>query len=93
MVRLRHPLCPGCASPGRDHSCTSCTLQPLAIDDVTAPFVFSGVARKAVHQLKYRDLRALAPRMATVMAEVLREHSPPANVLVPVPLHPRQLRW
>ena len=59
---------------------------------VAATLVFEGLTQEAVIRLKYRNLRALAAPMATVMADLLREQSPPMDALVPVPLHPRQLR-
>ena len=53
---------------------------------------YKGVAQKAVHSLKYRNLRAVAPLMAAVMAQALGQTSPAVDALIPVPLHPRQLR-
>ncbi len=92
MARLKRPLCPGCALPGWDDLCPVCQRRPLELSGIAVNLVFEGVARKAVHQLKYRNLRALAPSMATVMAEALRTMSPPVDALVPIPLHRRQLR-
>lgn len=71
----------------------ACRLRPLALHGVVVPLVYGGVARQAVHLLKYRNLRALAPPMAVVMAQALQQASPPVDALVPVPLHPRRLRW
>ena len=45
------------------------------------------------HLLKYRNLRALAPPIAAVMAQALQQASQPVDALVPVPLHPRRLWW
>ena len=92
MVRLQPPLCAGCAMPGWEGVCPACRLQPLALDGVVVSLVYSGVAQKAVHALKYRNRRALAPRMAMVMAQALERSSPTADALVPVPLHARRLR-
>jgi len=62
------------------------------IDGIRAPFLFEGVIRRAVHELKYRNLRALAPQLAGFLDDCLRRYSLPADVLVAVPLHPRRLR-
>ena len=62
---------------------------PLA--GVFTPFAYEGVARDAVHHLKYRGVRALAPEMARPMADALARASLPPFILVPVPLHRRRL--
>lgn len=51
-----------------------------------------GVVRKAIHQLKYRNLKAIAPCLAELLADYLSSHSLPGEALVCVPLHPRRLR-
>lgn len=48
--------------------------------------------RKAIHQLKYRNLKAIAPCLAELLADYLRSNPLPGEVIVPVPLHPRRLR-
>jgi len=48
--------------------------------------------RQAIHQLKYRNLRALAAPLAQLLNEYLVTHPVPGEVLVPVPLHPKRLR-
>ncbi len=89
---LGPPLCSRCAEPGWEGRCDRCRRRPLALDGVVAPFLMAGVIRHAVHRLKYRDLRAVSPVLGAAMADAFRRTSPPADALVPVPLHPRQLR-
>jgi len=48
--------------------------------------------REAVHRLKYGNLRAVAAPLAGLMGEYLESSPLEAEVLVPVPLHPRRLR-
>ncbi|MFO7772604.1 MAG: phosphoribosyltransferase family protein [Dehalococcoidia bacterium] len=48
--------------------------------------------RKAIHQLKYRNLKAISPCLAELLADYLRANSLPGEALVCVPLHPRRLR-
>ncbi len=48
--------------------------------------------RQAIHQLKYRNLRALTVPLAELLNDYLTANSLPGEVLVPVPLHPRRLR-
>ncbi|MDY6917992.1 MAG: ComF family protein [Chloroflexota bacterium] len=53
---------------------------------------FEGALRQAILQFKYRNVKALAPSLGSLMARYLRAHPLPADVLVPVPLHPRRVR-
>jgi ComF family protein len=48
--------------------------------------------RQAIHQLKYRNLRTLAPSLAELLRDYLAANPIPAEVLVPVPLHPKRRR-
>jgi ComF family protein len=48
--------------------------------------------RQAVHQFKYRNLRALAAPLAEMLWEYLIASPLEIDVLVPVPLHRRRLR-
>lgn len=48
--------------------------------------------REAIHQLKYRNLRALAVPLAKLLQDYLITDPVPAEVLVPVPLHRKRLR-
>jgi competence protein ComFC len=42
--------------------------------------------------LKYRNLRILARPLAELMRDYLERHPIPADVIVPVPLHPKRMR-
>ena len=58
----------------------------------TAPFVFDGPLRQAVHALKYRGTTAVAPPLAKAMFEHFRAVSIGIAGVAPVPLHPQRLR-
>jgi len=47
--------------------------------------------RQAIHQLKYRNLRALIVPLAQLLRDYLNNPMP-AEILVPVPMHPKRLR-
>ena len=64
----------------------------MTIDGIRSPLRFEGVIRQAVHQLKYQNLRAIAPDLAALLAEYLADNPVPGKVLVPVPLHRKRLR-
>jgi ComF family protein len=72
--------------------CPNCVSWPAAIEGIRSPFRFDGVTREAVHQLKYKNLRAAAGLLAGWLAEYLAEYPLPGEVLAPVPLHPKRLR-
>jgi ComF family protein len=87
------PVCPVCGRPqSQGVLCSDCRDAPGRIDGIRAPFVFDGVIRQAVHELKYRNLRALAPLLAGWLYDYLVANPLPADVLLPVPLHRKRLR-
>ena len=94
--------CVGCGAPGT-YLCDVCIAaveRPANLEyaagersyrTLAAPFAYRGVARTAVLRLKYANLHAIAPAMASPMAEVFPGHSP-FDLVVPVSLHPSRLR-
>ena len=48
--------------------------------------------RQAIHQLKYRNLRAMVEPLVELLNEYLHTNPIPGEVLVSVPLHPKRLR-
>jgi len=93
LPKIIPPLCPRCGLPQPNGTlCPSCLSWSAEIDGIRAPFRFEGVVRQAIHELKYRNLRAMAGLLARLLDEYLLANPIPADVLVPVPLHPRRLR-
>ncbi len=87
------PICPRCGKPQSSGIlCPGCVGWQAAIDGIRSPFRFDGVIREAVHQLKYRNLRALVVPLAELLQNYVSNNSIPGEVLVPVPLHKRKLR-
>jgi competence protein ComFC len=90
---LEPPICPRCGRPQSNGGlCRNCQEWQADIDGIRAPFRFDGVIRSAVHQLKYRNLRAIAQTLAQLMSEYLGNNPLSGDVLVPVPLHNSRLR-
>jgi len=86
------PVCPMCGRPQPGGTlCPECTSWTAEIDGIRSPFVFDGVIRQAIHELKYRNLRALAIPLAELLHSYIIENPVPGEVLVPVPLHHK--RW
>jgi ComF family protein len=87
------PFCPRCGRPlTQGESCPGCIGEQSAIDGIRAPFLFNGVIRRAVHELKYRNLRAITPLLAGFLSDYLQENPMPGDVLVPVPVHRKRER-
>lgn len=87
------PVCPICGRPlTPENQCPGCPGKQTDIEGIRAPFLFNGIVRKAIHELKYHNLRALAPLLAEFLHEYLKINALPCNVLVPVPIHKKRLR-
>ena len=93
LSRIMPPLCPRCGRPqASDVLCPTCVSWQASIDGIRSPFRFDGVMRQAIHQLKYRNLRALAALLARLLQDYLATNPVPGEVLVPVPLHKKRLK-
>jgi ComF family protein len=86
------PVCPRCGRP-QSHGvlCPGCVDWQAEIDGIRSPFLFDGVIRQAIHELKYRNLRALVPSLAEFLYDYILENPVPGDILVPVPIHRK--RW
>ncbi|MFC1932071.1 ComF family protein [Chloroflexota bacterium] len=93
LPRVMPPLCPRCGRPQPSGIlCPSCVSWQAEIDGIRSPFRFDGVMRQAIHQLKYKNLRALAVPLAQLLNDYLVTNPMPGEALVPVPLHRKRLR-
>jgi ComF family protein len=91
--RLFPPWCPLCGRPQASGVlCADCVNWKADIDGIRSPFCFGGAIREAIHQLKYRNLRAVSGLLAGYLYEYLQDYPVSADCIVPVPLHPRRLR-
>ena len=87
------PICPRCGKPQANGTpCPNCAGWQAEIDGVRSPSHFDGLMRQAIHQLKYKNLRALVTPLAKILYDYITANPLPVNVLVPVPLHPKRLR-
>ena len=87
------PLCPRCGRPQSSGTlCSGCIAWQAEIDGIRSPFRFDGLIRRSVHQLKYRNLRALSVPLAQLLNDYFVANPVPGEVLVPVPLHKKRLR-
>ena len=103
---VRHPLCSICGRPfleasGDDHPCASCIKRPPQFVRARAWVCYPREAleehpvRNVVHKFKYGRKVSLGKPLGRLMTrgceEFLRECR--AELIVPVPLHARRLRW
>ena len=87
------PLCSLCGQPHVPSGlCSRCARDPLHIDGIRSVAIFAGSLRKAIHRLKYDYVRDLAVPLGEMLVSFWQETPLPADVIVPVPLHPRRVR-
>jgi len=91
------PLCEKGTFGGLTHS--GCR-RPFGLDGLTSIFAYKGVVAKAIKKLKYKFVRDLAEELVELFLSFCGEEKLfsdfchlPDVVLVPIPLHPRRLRW
>ena len=88
---LHGPLCPRCGQPQSSGMlCPSCAACESTISSVRSVFRFEGVVRHAIHELKYHNLRAIAPTLAAYLVAYASETNTVCDLIVPVPLHPQR---
>ncbi len=93
LPRIKQPFCQGCGTPLKQGNlCPSCMGHPLSIDGIRSLFLFTGLVRQAVHEFKYRHIKAMSAPLGSLLADFLRTYPLPCDILVPVPLHPKRLR-
>ena len=93
LPHIEPPVCSRCGRPQTEGEfCRNCRDWQADIDGIRAPFRFDGVIRTAILQLKYRNLRAIAPALAQLMSEYLINNPLDSDILIPVPLHDKRLR-
>jgi len=93
LLRIVPPVCPRCGRPQPSGIlCPHCVSWQAEIAGIRSPFQFDGVIKRAVYQLKYGNIRALAQSLAKLLQDYLLTYPVPVEVLVPVPLHQKRLR-
>jgi len=98
MEILDFQVCPACEKQITDkgYLCRTCRDgQKSSLDGIVAAVSFENpAAKKLVRNFKYRFVADVSEPLAVLMARALvRNDFPLPDFLVPVPLHPRRLRW
>lgn len=81
--------CGRCRRPSSRSVCLRCAGALTSLDGLVAVAEFDGVAREAVHALKYNGRHAIAGMLGRLMAGVAPA---PVDLVVPVPLHASRRR-
>jgi ComF family protein len=93
LPRLLRPFCQQCGKPESSGGlCAACWGRQTDIDGIRSVFRFEGAVRHAIYGLKYHNLKAISGCLSVLMANYLQDDPMQAEVLIPVPLHPRRLR-
>jgi ComF family protein len=103
---IRHPLCTICGRPfedasGDDHRCGSCLSRPPHFARARAWACYpreqasDHPLRRVVQKFKYGRRVSLGKPLGRLMAQGCREFldTCAADMIIPVPLHPKRLRW
>lgn len=97
---LASPCCRRCGAPfrsrqGGDRLCQACWHQKPPFDHARAAAFYDGLVLEAIHRLKYQRQLLYAKVLGQIMtqATAITDVLATADLLLPVPLHPRRLRW
>lgn len=92
---IEQPLCPVMGTPftqeiGEGFLSAEAIASPPVFSRIRSAVIHTGLARRIVGDLKYRDRTDYAPWMARWMARAGTELIADADLIVPVPLHRRR---
>jgi ComF family protein len=83
----------GFGSPGADRLCGDCQTEPPPFARARAAAIYEGPVASAIKRFKFAGQMAMLPLLQSwLRMPVCRELVAAADLLVPVPLHPRRLK-
>ncbi|MFW6102830.1 MAG: ComF family protein, partial [Chloroflexota bacterium] len=86
-------VCPVCGAPRPSESlCPSCASHTMSISSIRSVFRLEGAIRRAIHELKYNNLRAIAPTLSAYLTRYVAGTDCKADLIIPVPLHSSRRR-
>lgn len=92
IALIKPPWCPCCGRPmTREQLCNVCRDTPSFIEGIRAVAYYEGILRNTIHRFKYRNKQVLAAPLGSLLVDYMAGYPMPADVIVPVPLHPRRL--
>ncbi len=72
--------------------CGQCTRRKPPFDDLRAPWLYHGATAKLIRLLKFHKKLAAGRTLGLLLAQALESEREMPQLLLPVPLHPQQLR-
>jgi ComF family protein len=99
--RLQGPCCRRCGEPvfAFEHPaptpaylCDECRRRTRPFDRCRSAGIYDGALRAAIHRVKFDGERVLARRLGLWLARSLSGETVEADLVAPVPLHPRRVR-
>jgi ComF family protein len=88
------PFCPSCGAPSATRFCRYCQQHPFAFDRARSVVVYQEPVRSLIHQLKFNGSLAGLSSFAALAEEADNAaFFQEPDLLLPVPLHIRRLRW
>ena len=94
VLLISRPFCPSCGAPGAAHRCRNCQQHSFAFDQARSLAVYQEPIRSLIHQLKFSGRLVGLSTFAALAKEADAAalfHEP--DLILPVPLHIRRLRW
>lgn len=88
---LPAPACPLCGRPGHPWRCPACQAAPPAFDAVHSLAAHAGPLAEVVRGFKYQRRYWLGEGLARLLGDAPRSWWATADIIAPVPLHPRRL--
>ena len=93
---LPFQICPYCKKQKTSfgQSCITCARK-FPLDGIFVMAAYSNrLLSHCIHGLKYECIREFAPLLGVLLSTALKtSHIPLPHALIPIPLHPRRLRW
>ena len=80
------PRCTRCWAPGPGSPCSACLADPPPFEGLRTPFRFTGVARRALLEAKFRGISAHLDPLGDAAAAVV-PRSWAIDAVTPIPLH------
>ena len=81
LPRIKQPYCQRCGTPlTGGNLCPACISYPPSIEGIRSVFLFGGTVRQAIHQFKYRNIKAMAAPLGQLLTDYLHTYPLPGDV-------------
>lgn len=86
-------ICKKCGKPLKENaSCNTCKFSKHYFKKARAPFVYEGVIKAALHNLKFNNYRYLAKSLAYFLFLEYTDFEIKADVIIPLPLSQQRMK-